>query len=79
MTAILLAVMLIGPLGPGAAGQTLLSKKMNGVPEVFVTSPTLMNVTLFSRTLGHRSCSAKALKILCIAIESLTVIANFGE
>jgi hypothetical protein len=56
MTAILLAMMLIETLGPDTTGQTLLSKKMEGVPEVFATSPTLMNVTGFSRTSGHRGC-----------------------
>jgi hypothetical protein len=79
MTAILLAMMLIVTLGPDATGQTLLSKKMEGVPEVFVTSPTLMNVAGFSRTFGHRGCSAKALKRLNITAESVAVIANLGE
>jgi hypothetical protein len=79
MTAILLAMMLIIMLGPDTTGQTLLSKKMEGVPEVFVTSPTLMNVTVFSRTFGHWGCSAKALESLRITAESLAVVANFGE
>ena len=48
MTAILLAMMLIVTLGPDTTGQTLLSKKMEDVPEVFVTSPTSMNVARFS-------------------------------
>ena len=61
MAAILLAMKLIVTLGPHATGQTLLSKKMEGVPEVFVTSPTLMNVTIFSGAFGHRGCSAIAL------------------
>jgi hypothetical protein len=38
MTAILLAMKLIVTLGPQATGQTLLSKKMESVPKVFVTS-----------------------------------------
>jgi type VI protein secretion system component Hcp len=63
MTAMLLAMMLIVTLGPDTTGQTLLSKKMQGVPEVFLTSPTLMNVTFFSRTFGHWSCSAEALEL----------------
>ena len=37
VTAILLAVMLIVSLGPRTTGQTLLSKKIDGVAEVFVT------------------------------------------
>ena len=61
VTAILLAMMLIVTLGPRTTGQTLLSKKIDGVPEVFVTSPTLMNVTIFSGAFSHRGCSAIAL------------------
>ena len=79
MTAILFAMKLIVTLGPHATGQTLLSKKMEGVPQVFVTSPTLMNVTVFSRTFGHWGCCAKALESLSITAKSLAVIANFGE
>ena len=47
MTAILLAMMLIVTLGPDTTGQTLLSEKMEGVSEVFVTSPALMNMAVF--------------------------------
>jgi hypothetical protein len=79
MTAILLAMKLIVTLGPDTTGQTLLSKKMEGVSQVFVTSPTLMNVTVFSRTFGHWGCSAKALESLSITAKSLAVIAHFGE
>ena len=61
VTAILFAMMLIVNLCPRTAGQTLFSKKMNGVAEVFVTGPTSMAVTIFSGTHGHRGCSAKAL------------------
>jgi hypothetical protein len=50
-----------------------------GVPEVFVTSPTSMNVAGFSRTFGHWSSSAKALERLNITAESVAVIANLGE
>ena len=49
MTLILLAVMLVVALRPNTTGQTLLRKKMNGVPEMFVTSPTLMNRPAFSQ------------------------------
>jgi len=79
MAAILLAMKLIVTLGPHATGQTLLSKKMEGVPKVFVTSPTLINVTVFSRTFGHWGCSAKALESLSVTAKSLPVIANLGE
>ena len=48
VTAILLAVILIVSLGPRTMGQTLLSKKIDGVAEVFVTGPALMNVPVFS-------------------------------
>jgi hypothetical protein len=51
MALVLLAMMLIVSVGPDATGQTLLRKKMDGVTEVFVTGPALMNVpvlTLFS-------------------------------
>jgi hypothetical protein len=61
VTAILLSVMLIVNLGPPTTRQTLISKKVDGVAEVFVTGPTSMAVTIFSGTSGHRSCSAKAL------------------
>ena len=76
---VLLAVMLIVNLGPRTTGQTLISKKVDGVAEVFVTGPTWMAVTIFSGTSGHRSCSAKALQILGVAVESLAVIANLGQ
>jgi hypothetical protein len=49
MTLILLAVVVVVALGPDTTGQTLLRKKMNGVPEMFVTSPTLMNRPVFSQ------------------------------
>ena len=45
---IFLAVMLVVALRPDTTGQTLLRKKMDSVPEVFVTSPTLMNRPVFS-------------------------------
>jgi len=48
VTLILLAVMLIVTLGPDTTVQTLLSEKMHGVPQVFITSPALMNVPVFS-------------------------------
>jgi uncharacterized protein YihD (DUF1040 family) len=37
---VLLAVMLIVNFGPDTTGQTLRSKKVNGVAEVFVTKPS---------------------------------------
>ena len=61
VTAILLAVMLIVSLSPRTTRQTLLSKKMDGMAEVFVTGPTLTTVTIFSGAFGHRGCSAIAL------------------
>ena len=79
MTAILLAMKLIVTLGPDTTGQTVLGKKMEGVPEVFVTSPTLMNVTVFSRASGDRGGSTKAVESLSITTESFPVIANLGE
>ena len=48
MALILLAMTLIVKLSPDAARQTLLRKKMQGVTEVFVTGPALMNVPVFS-------------------------------
>ena len=45
---VLLAVMLIVNAGPDGTGQTLLSKKVDGVAEVFVASPTLMNVPVLA-------------------------------
>ena len=61
VTAILLTVMLIVNLSPSTTGQSLFSKKMDGVAEVFITGPTLMAVKIFSGTFGHRGCSAEAL------------------
>jgi hypothetical protein len=57
----------------------LQKEKMHGVTQVFVTSPTLMNVAVFSRTFGHWGCAAKALQSLSITVESLPVIAHFGQ
>src|SRR5258708_22488379 len=48
MALVLLAMMLIVNLGPDAARETLLSKKVDGVAEVFITGPALMNVPVFS-------------------------------
>ena len=48
VTLVLLAMMLIVNLGPSATGQTLLRKKVDGVAEVFVASPALMNGPVFS-------------------------------
>ena len=79
VTLILLAMMLVVNVGPGKTGQTLLSKKMDGVTEVFVTSPAFITVAAFSRTLSDRGSSTKALQILRIAAESLAVVANLGE
>ena len=82
MAAVFLAVMLIVKLGPDATGQALLSKKVNSVAEVFVTSPALMNMAVlsfFSRTLGHRGRSSKALQSLRVAVESPAILANLGK
>jgi hypothetical protein len=45
---VLLAVMLIVNVGPETAGQTLLSKEVDGMREVFITSPALMNGSVFA-------------------------------
>src|ERR1700738_2358708 len=45
---VLLAMVLIVNLGPDAARETLLSKKVDGVAEAFVTGPALMNVPVFA-------------------------------
>ena len=45
---VLLAMMLIVNLGPDAARETLLRKKVDGVAEVFVAGPAVMNVPVFS-------------------------------
>ena len=47
VASVLLAVMVIVTLGPGTTRDTLLGEKMEGVPEVLVTSPALMNVPVF--------------------------------
>ena len=46
---------------------------------MFVTSPALMNLAVFSGTFGHWGSSAQALQNLSITIEALAVIANLGE
>ena len=45
---VFLAMMLIVNLGPDAARETELRKKVHGVAEVFVTSPALMNAPVFA-------------------------------
>src|SRR5258708_23888724 len=53
---VLLAMMLIVKLGPDAARQTLLCKKVDGMADAFVASPALVNVPVFaffSCTLCH--------------------------
>ena len=45
---VLLAMLLVVNLGPSTTGQTLLGKKVDGVAEVFVASPALMNGPVFS-------------------------------
>ena len=45
---VFLAVLLIINVGPDTRGQTLICKPMEGMREVFVTSPALMNVPVFS-------------------------------
>ena len=81
MALILLAMMLIVQLGPHAARKTLLGEKMHGMAQVFVTSPPGVNVPVFSSftgALGYWCAASQALKVLWIAVEALTVIANFG-
>ena len=51
VTLVFLAMMLIVKLGPDAAGETLLSKKVDGMTQMFVARPTLMNGPVFARTL----------------------------
>ena len=58
---ILLAVKLVITLCPHTLGQTLVRKKMEGVTQVFVTSPALMTVAAFTRTFGYRGGSRQAL------------------
>ena len=48
MAAVFLAVMLIINVGPDTTRQALLSKKVDGVAEVFITGPALMNVPVFA-------------------------------
>jgi hypothetical protein len=55
----------------------VLGKKMESVPEVFLTSPTLMNVTVFARTLGHWGGFRQGIGEL--EHHRQPVIANFGQ
>src|SRR3984893_9694250 len=64
---VLLAMVLIVNLGPDAARETLLSKKVEGAAAVSSTSPAMMHVpvfALFPRTLSHRCAAGQALEIL---------------
>jgi hypothetical protein len=76
---VLLTVMVIVNVGPGTTRQTVLGEKMDGVPEVFVTSPALKTVAAFSGTFSDRGSSTKALQILSIATKALPIVANLGE
>jgi hypothetical protein len=40
-------------LGPGAASNSVFGKQMRGVTQVFIASPSLMALAMFSGTLGH--------------------------
>jgi len=60
----------------------LLSKKVKGVAQMFVTSLALMNrpvFSVFSRADAHWCGASKALKSLCIGLEALAIIANLAE
>ena len=46
---------------------------------MFVTSPALMNLAVFSRPFGHRGCPAKTLQSLSLSVEALAIIADLGE
>jgi len=58
VTLALLTMMLVVTLGPDTSGQTLLCKKVDGVPEMFVTSPAYITIAAFSGTFRDRGCSA---------------------
>jgi hypothetical protein len=40
-------------LGPGAASNSVFVKQMHSVTQVFIASPSLMALAMFSGTLGH--------------------------
>ena len=48
VTLVFLAMMLVVKLGPDTTRQALIGKEVEGVTEVFITSPALMNVPEFA-------------------------------
>jgi hypothetical protein len=76
---VLLAMVLVVTLSPGTTREALLGEKMDGVPDVFVTSPARKTVAAFSGTFGDRGGSSQTLEVLWIATEALAVIANLKE
>jgi hypothetical protein len=40
-------------LGPGAASNSVFGKQMHSATQVFIASPALMALAMFSGTLGH--------------------------
>jgi len=44
-------------LGPGAASNGVFAKQMDSMAQVFIASPALMALAMFSGTLGH-GCGA---------------------
>jgi len=67
MALTILPVLTIVDLCPEAAGQGLLRKEMDRVPEIFITSPPLMNLSFCTRAYGYWRCSTKALQSLSIS------------
>jgi hypothetical protein len=65
-------------LGPGAASNSVFGKQMHSVTQVFIASPSLMALAMFSRTLGHGCGAGQALEVLRITIEAFSIIADLA-
>jgi hypothetical protein len=65
-------------LGPGAASNSVLGKQMHGVTQVFIASPALMALAMFSGTLCHGRGTGEALEVLRITVEAFSIIADLA-
>lgn len=85
VTTTFLAMMAVVDFGPETAGQGLLGKEVNGMAQVLVTSPSLVDGPArrvgpgFAGATGHRRGARQALQSLGLLAETIPVIADFGQ
>ena len=85
MATAFVAMVTVVNLGPGAPGEALLGKQMDGVAQVFVAGPALMagpagRVAMgFTGATGYRGRARQALQGLRILAEASPVVADFGQ